>query len=360
MVTVIPAPWSQGADRTQTCFDVTTDDSYGDDWNGSALSIYVDGVMVGSGLRTVHTLCLDCTRQTAGTFYNTGSGAPETIADAFCVTAGQSVTIEYAKDNYDFENSFTVVSTSGETLYSGNGADGEGILWDNEFGGFYIANSDDCNDTEPLAWTGATEVCDGVDNDCDGDADSSAIDQLTWYEDLDADGYGDPLSIWTICDQPSGYVDNDGDCNDEEPFAWTGATEVCDGVDNNCIDGRLDSIDPLDWYLDADQDGYGDANNMGSICDTNTIATCFDVAMDDELATGGIIGALSIYIDGMMVDSGHQTDRQVHVLIVRFQTAGTFYNTGLFFSEVITDAFCVTAGQVVTVEYAQDNWDSEK
>ena len=166
------------------------------------------------------------------------------------------MTIEYAKDNYDFENSFTVVSTSGETLYSGNGADGEGILWDNEFGGFYIANSDDCNDTEPLAWTGATEVCDGVDNDCDGDADSNAIDQLTWYEDLDADGYGDPTVNMDSCDQPSGYVDNDGDCNDEEPFAWTGATEVCDGVDNNCIDGELDSIDPLDWYLDADQDGY--------------------------------------------------------------------------------------------------------
>ena len=71
-----------------------------------------------------------------------------------------------------------------------------------------------------------------------------STDILTWYADADNDTYGDATdsdgddgvadNIMMNCDQPSGYVDNDGDCNDAEPLAWTGAAEVCDGVDNNC------------------------------------------------------------------------------------------------------------------------------
>ena len=44
------------------------------------------------------------------------------------------------------------------------------------------------------------------------------------------------------CEQPSGYADNNNDCNDNEPLAWTGATEVCDNVDNDC-DGDVDADD---------------------------------------------------------------------------------------------------------------------
>jgi hypothetical protein len=99
---------------------------------------------------------------------------------------------------------------------------------------------DDCNDDEPLAWTDATEVCDGVDNDCDGDTDpSTAEGAQPWYLDDDEDGYGDTDQSTLACDPPDGYVDNDEDCNDDEALAWTGADEVCDGVDNDC-DGDTD------------------------------------------------------------------------------------------------------------------------
>ncbi len=50
------------------------------------------------------------------------------------------------------------------TFLAGNGADVDGILWDSVFNGFYTDNMDDCDDGEPLAWTGATEICDGIDN----------------------------------------------------------------------------------------------------------------------------------------------------------------------------------------------------
>ena len=90
---------------------------------------------------------------------------------------------------------FEIVATNGMTLYSGNGGDGAGVLWDEPFFDLYVGNADDCDDGEPLAWTGATEVCDGVDNDCDGDTDGTAVDSSTWYADTDSDTYGDPNTM---------------------------------------------------------------------------------------------------------------------------------------------------------------------
>ncbi len=128
----------------------------------------------------------------------------------------------------------------------------------------YVDNADDCDDGEALAWTGATELCDGADNDCDGTVDNDdAADAPTWYGDDDGDGYGNPAISKTACELPDGYADNGDDCDDHEALAWTGASEVCDGADNNC-DGAVDDDDPLlegasTWYADTDGDGYTDA-----------------------------------------------------------------------------------------------------
>ncbi len=133
----------------------------------------------------------------------------------------------------------------------------------------YVPNDSDCNDGEALAWTGADELCDGVDNDCDGVTDNDdALDALPWYADNDGDGYGNPAAATTACGLPIGHVANDNDCDDGEALAWTGADERCDGVDNDC-DGITDNDDALDaptWYLDADNDGFGDPNTSTDAC----------------------------------------------------------------------------------------------
>ena len=96
----------------------------------------------------------------------------------------------------------------------------------------------DCDDADAAVNPGADERCNGYDDDCDGDAD----DEITWYADSDGDGYGDAASTVDACDQPSGHVADGQDCDDADPEIHPGATEVKDGLDNDC-DQDVDFID---------------------------------------------------------------------------------------------------------------------
>ncbi len=117
----------------------------------------------------------------------------------------------------------------------------------------------DCDDADPAIFPTADEVCDGVDNNCDGQTDeSAALDAVTVYADGDFDGYGNAASSSTACEPPPGFIDVAGDCDDADASSYPGGTEVCDGADNDC-DGDTDeeAADAADWLLDADGDGYG-------------------------------------------------------------------------------------------------------
>jgi subtilisin-like proprotein convertase family protein len=107
----------------------------------------------------------------------------------------------------------------------------------------------------------ATEVCDGIDNDCDGITDPVfAQGSRSWYRDNDTDGFGDPEDSVVACARPDGYAANDDDCNDRVTAVNPDAVELCDTVDNNC-DGVIDpatSADASTWYVDFDNDGAGD------------------------------------------------------------------------------------------------------
>jgi len=130
----------------------------------------------------------------------------------------------------------------------------------------YARTTDDCDDTKSSVFPGATEICDGLDNDCDGVTDPNKI---SLYVDADGDGWG-AGDLVEVCDS-TGYVNINGDCNDASAAISPDATETCDGIDNDC-DGLTDDADTpaptgrQTFYIDSDGDGYGSSSHSALAC----------------------------------------------------------------------------------------------
>jgi hypothetical protein len=169
----------------------------------------------------------------------------------------------------------------------------------------FTAAADDCDDAEADVYPGATELCDGVDHDCDGAVDEAdSVDVASWYRDGDSDGYG-AGSATLACWAPDGYVATATDCDDVAASVYPGATEVCDAsnTDEDC-DGRSDDADTAvsgrsTWYRDADSDTYG-GTTTASACDQpgGYVATSTDC--DD--ASAAISPAATEQCDGANTD----------------------------------------------------------
>ena len=102
--------------------------------------------------------------------------------------------------------------------------------FDGDGDGFRACN--DCDDGEPVAYPGNPEVCDGIDNDCNGTVPTSE-------NDADGDGF-------RICE---------GDCGDTQATVYPGATEICDNLDNDCDGSQLPT------EVDDDGDGFDECND---------------------------------------------------------------------------------------------------
>jgi hypothetical protein len=124
---------------------------------------------------------------------------------------------------------------------------GEAVGVDADHDGYTTAN--DCDDNNPSVHPGAVEICNGIDDNCDGQID----------EGFDQDGDG-----WTVCA---------GDCNNVNPAIHPGAPEICNGIDDNCNgvideggfpdtdgDGIPDCVDP-----DDDGDGVPDTEDCAPL-----------------------------------------------------------------------------------------------
>ena len=122
----------------------------------------------------------------------------------------------------------------------------------------YVANSQDCDDLDPMENPDADEICDWEDNNCNGILDDNAIDGTVWYIDSDSDGFGSASSTISSCTQPIGYASNTNDCDDSR-FESSPVALGCNGIDDDC-DGSIDegAVDFQVFYTDADGDGFGD------------------------------------------------------------------------------------------------------
>ncbi|NNK86894.1 MAG: hypothetical protein HKO90_01300, partial [Flavobacteriaceae bacterium] len=111
----------------------------------------------------------------------------------------------------------------------------------------------------------STEICDGIDNDCDGFIDEGVTN--TYYADTDSDTFGDPGNTIQACSAPAGYVSDNTDCDDTNGTVYPGSPEICDGLDNDCNTLIDDTLKFVTYYADNDSDGYGDAGDSLSTCD---------------------------------------------------------------------------------------------
>ena len=126
-----------------------------------------------------------------------------------------------------------------------------------------VTNHSDCDDFNATVYPNAPELCENIDNDCDGVVDDGLI-KTRYYRDADIDGYGNPNIFKDTCDLPTGYVSNSADCNDGNASIKPGATEICNGIDDDCDGFRDEGI--AIWYRDFDGDGDGDPNVTKDTC----------------------------------------------------------------------------------------------
>ena len=136
-------------------------------------------------------------------------------------------------------------------------ADGDGVL-----------ACEDCDDSDPTVFPGAPEVCDGLDNDCDGSPLATEVD-------ADGDGF-------LACD----------DCDDTSAARYPGNTEVCDGIDNDC-NGAI----PVN-ELDSDGDGFSPCNGDCSDSDASVNPAASEVCDGLDTDCDGVLPADEIDNDG--------------------------------------------------------------
>ncbi len=196
----------------------------------------------------------------------------------------------------------------------------------------FVTDATDCDDTVYAVNPAATEECDDEDNDCNGltDDDDSGLDltsAVTWHADSDGDGYGDEARTTQACEEPSGYVADDTDCNDASSSINPAATEVCDtsDVDEDCDelsdDADSSATGQTTRYYDGDSDGYG-ITTSETVCDHTTGYTATNSTDCDDSTTayyqnltgyadsdgdGYTVSASSTVCSGATIRSGYRS-----------------------------------------------------
>ncbi len=147
---------------------------------------------------------------------------------------------------------------------------------------------DDCNDSDPEAFPGAAERCNGLDDDCDDAIDDEIA--VTYYRDRDGDGYGATAEAFDICWWPDGYAEAGGDCDDGDATISPDGVEVCDilRADEDC-NGLANEDDPgvvdaQPAYVDADNDGFGVGAPDYVLCFATPGLATIDGDCDDTMA----------------------------------------------------------------------------
>ena len=186
---------------------------------------------------------------------------------------------------------------------------------DNDGYGPGAACGGDCNDGNAAIHPGAAEVCNGVDDNCDGLTDEPGATNCTnFYKDADSDGYGAGTPACRCAPSATYTTSKGNDCNDNDPKINPAMTEVCNGIDDDC-DGVTDNPNALGcttFYADLDKDGFGNSSQSVCICAATGIYTatiggdCDDSKAKVNPVAVEVCDGLDNDCNGIVDDSGAQ------------------------------------------------------
>ncbi len=162
---------------------------------------------------------------------------------------------------------------------TGDGSD-SGAPLDGDADGYDA--TEDCDDADGAVNPGAAEVCNGKDDDCDGDVDIRANDAVDAWRDADGDAWGIGVPE-ARCLPAAGWVAQSGDCDDGNGNVHPEATERWDGVRNDCEGGAPDQLDTA--TADASWTGADASSDLGRL-----LAPGPD--LDGDGAMGLLIGSM--------------------------------------------------------------------
>ena len=222
--------------------------------------------------------------------------------------------------------------------------DDEGDIYSDDDGDGYTEDEGDCDDGDPEVNPMAPELCNGIDDDCNGDIDDDPEDGTTYYRDADGDGYGTNAETIEACDEPGGYASNDADCNDGAATAnpegvevdWNGIDEDCDGYDvdaDACVETAINATaaymtDGL-WAVDPYEGTY------------NETITGFGLPVADWTIANQYLGLTETLTAKAPTEDGFALDFRVDVVMNDssytgnyFYSGSTFYYEGPFWLDV--------------------------
>jgi hypothetical protein len=216
------------------------------------------------------------------------------------------------------------VSPGGTEVCNGLDDDCDDALpdWDQDLDGDGFIGCLDCDDDDPAISPAGLEVCNALDDDCDG---------VLPGDEYDHDGDG-----WLACDPWVGSdpaISGGGDCNPAEPTVWPGAPDGCDNLDNDCngvvddttdldgdgfCDGDCDDVDPDIWpgnWADAEPNAEWDGVDWNCDGDDAFTTAGASIAITGPRYTGEeLLGDADIDGDGA-ADLLFSSDGGMHLFL---------------------------------------------